>query len=282
MILLDGKRLADQILADLKTKLDPKNPPHLDIIIVGDNPASATYVKLKSKACQDIGIKTTLHRLGSATSTPQVIDLISKLNSSNTTGIMVQLPLPDHLDKYLVLNTIDPKKDIDGLTNTSLGLLFQGVETGFISASPLAVITLLDHYKIKYQGKHVVIVNNTPLVGLPLAALFNNRQATVTLCHKYTQDIKKITFSADILISAVGIKNFITADMIKNNTVVIGLGVCRDESGKMAGDLDFGHLSTLASHLTPNFGGIGPMTVACLLKNVITSHLNGLSKNPTL
>jgi len=282
MILLDGKRLADQILADLKAKVDPSNPPQLDIIIVGDNPASLKYVDLKSQACLDIGIKTTLHPLDDTVNNSQVIDLIKKLNSSDTSGIMVQLPLPDHLHKYQILNSIDPSKDVDGLTATSLGLLFQGVETGFISASPLAVITLLDHYKIKFQGKHVVIINNTPLIGLPLSALFNNRQATVTICHKYTQDIKKITFTADILISAVGIKNFITVDMIKTNTVVVGLGVSKDESGKMAGDLDFAHLSTLASYLTPNFGGIGPLTVACLLKNVITSHTHGLSKNPTV
>lgn len=282
MILLDGQKLADSILSDLKTKVDPNNPPHLDIVMVGNNPASLKYVELKSTACQNIGIKTTIHNLPQTVTNKKIIDLIGSLNSSNTAGIMVQLPLPDHLDKYQVLNSIDPQKDVDGLTSTSLGLLFQGVETGFISASPLAVIALLDHYKIKYQGKHVVIVNNTPLVGLPLAALFNNRQATVTLCHKYTQDIKKITFSADILISAVGIKNFITADMIKDGTVVVGLGVCQDNYGKMAGDLDFKSLSVKASHLTPNFGGIGPMTVACLLQNVINSHTFGLSKNPTI
>lgn len=282
MILLDGQKLADGILSDLKGKVDPNNPPHLDIIMVGDNPASATYVKLKSQACQNIGIKTAIHNLPQTITSKKIIDLINTLNSSNTAGIMVQLPLPEHLDKYLVLNSIDPSKDVDGLTATSLGLLFQGVETGFISASPLAVITLLEHHKIKFQGKHVVIINNTPLIGLPLSALFNNRQGTVTVCHKYTQDIKKITFTADILISAVGIKNFITADMIKANTIVVGLGVSKDESGKMAGDLDFKNLSTKASYLTPNFGGIGPLTVACLLQNVINSHTHGLSKNPTL
>jgi len=282
MILLDGKRLADQILTDLKAKVDPSNPPHLDIIMVGDNLASATYVKLKSQTCQDIGIKTALHHLDINTTDSQVVDLIKKLNLTNTSGIMVQLPLPNDLDKYQILNTIDPAKDVDGLTATSLGLLFQGVETGFISASPLAVITLLDHYKIKFKGKHVVIINNTPLIGLPLSALFNNRQATVTICHRYTQDIKEITNTADILISAVGIKNFIAADMVKDKSIVIGLGVCQDTLGKMAGDLDFKSLSAKTSHLTPNFGGIGPMTVACLLKNVINSHTYGLSKNPTL
>lgn len=282
MILLDGQKLADSILSDLKTKVDPNNPPHLDIIMVGDNPASLKYVELKSQACQNIGIKVTLHNLPETTDTKEIICLVDSLNSSSTTGIMIQLPLPSHIDKEIVLNSIDPKKDVDGLTSTSLGLLFQADETGFISASPLAVITLLDHYKINLKGKHVVIINNTPLIGLPLSALFNNRLSTVTVCHKYTQDLKKITLTADVLISAVGIKNFVTADMIQNNTVVIGLGVSRDEFGKMAGDLDFNHLSTKASHLTPNFGGIGPMTVACLLKNVVSSHNHGLSKNPTL
>jgi len=271
MTILDGQKLADTILLKLKKDISTlSQAPHLAVILVGDNPASTKYIDMKQKAAQKIGIKTTLHYPSANTNQDTIIKLIEGLNKDKAiNGILVQLPLPQNLDTNLIINTINSQKDVDGLTNQNLGALFQGDETVSISASALAVIKLLEEYKVNFKGKHVVIINNTPLIGLPLTALFNNRLATVTLSHKYTKNLKDITQTADILISAVGIKNFITVDMIKKDAIVVGLGVSRDKNGKMAGDLDFKALSKKASLLTPNFGGIGPMTIACLFQNLV-------------
>ena len=271
MTLLDGQKLADSMLVNLKLEIDSKNiQPYMAAILIGDDPASLKYVDMKQAAGQKVGIKTAIHHLSSDTSQDKAIDLIKSFNiDQNIHGILVQLPLPFGFETNTIINTIDPKKDIDGLTNQNLGSLFQGDETVSVSASPLAVIRLLEEYNIDFTGKHLVIINNTPLIGLPLTALFNNRLATVTVCHKHTQNLNSITQTADILISAVGIKNFVTTDMIKDGAIVVGLGVCRDESGKMAGDLDFRNLSSKVSFITPNFGGIGPMTIACLFQNLV-------------
>ena len=271
MTILDGQKLADTILLNLKKQIATFNKaPHLAVVLVGDNPASTKYIDMKQKAAQKIGIKTTLHHPPANTSQEMVISLIKGLNKDRSiNGILVQLPLPPGFDTNTIINTIDPKKDVDGLTAKNLGALFQGDETVSVSASALAVIKLLEKYKVSFKGKHVVIINNTSLIGLPLTAIFNNRLATVTICHKHTKNLKDITKTADILVSAVGIKNFITPDLIKKDAIVVGLGVSIDKQAKMAGDLDFKALSKKASLLTPNFGGIGPMTIACLFQNLI-------------
>lgn len=271
MIILDGQKLANQILSNLKKYTTNANlKPHLAAILIGDNPASLKYVQMKQLSGQKIGIKTSLYQPGKNTNQNSIIDLIKQLNIDKTIdGILVQLPLPPHLDTNLIINTINPAKDVDGLTSTNLGRLFQADRHIPVSASPQAIITILEKYKIHLKGKHVVIINNTSLVGLPLTALFNNRWATVTICHQYTKHLKAITKTADILVSAVGIKHFVTADFIKKGAIVVGLGVCKDKNGKMAGDLDFKALSAKASYLTPNFGGIGPLTIACLFQNLI-------------
>lgn len=279
MVLLDGKSLADQIISDLKTKIDPNSPPQFDIVLVGDNQASLKYISLKSKQAKSIGIDAFIHHLPSSTPVDEIVNLIDTLNHNPHHGLMVQLPLPDGIDKNLVLNSIDPTKDIDGLTAKNLGLLFQSDSTALVSATAMAIFNLLLHYKIDLVGKNITIVNNTPLVGLPLAALFNNAGATVTLNHKLSRDITLFTKSADIVVTAVGIPRFLTSSMVKKDTIVIGAGFGRDlQTGKLAGDLDFESLSRVCSYLTPNTGGVGPLTIACLLENLVKIYQkHGLS-----
>ncbi len=283
MTILDGKQVSKQILDQLKNNLDPNNPPSFDIILVGNDPLSLKYTSLKQKIAKKIGIKSNLHHFSHNSDQAEIISLIQKLNRSDTSGIMVQLPLPSSFDKFTILNVIDPRLDIDGLTSTSLGLLFQNDHNCLVSATALAIYQILIHYQIELKGQHVVIVNNTPLVGLPLAALFNNNFATVTICHKYTQNLDSITQTADILISAVGIPSFIKPDMVKDGAVIIGAGFSKNlQTGQVEGDLDFDHLAQKASYITPNTGGVGPVTVACLLKNVLKVSKYALSKNPTI
>ena len=283
MTILDGKKVSTQILAQLKHDIDSDNPPHFDIILVGDDPLSLKYTALKQKVAQKIGIKSNIHHLVDTTSQDELISLIKKLNQSDASGIMVQLPLSKHLDKYQVLNSIDPNLDIDGLTSTNMGLIFQNNQNCLISATALAIYEILVHYQIDLKGKHIVIINNTPLIGLPLAAILNNNLATVTICHKYTQDLEKITNTADVLISAVGIPNFIKSDMVKEGAVVVGAGFFKNpQTGLVEGDLDFDNLLSKVSYITPHTGGVDPVTVACLLKNVIKVYSHGLSKNPTI
>ena len=283
MILLDGQRVSQQILESIKTKIDSQNPPILDIILVGNDPSSLKYTTLKSKVAKSIGIITNFHHLAHDTSQDKIVKLIDSLNQGPSTGIMIQLPIPANLDKFFILNSINPQKDVDGLTSTNLGLLFHNDPKCLVSATAMAIYEILKFYKIDLSGKNAVIVNNTPLIGLPLTALFNNNHATVTLCHKYTLNLKNITNTADILISAVGIPKFIKANMVKNGAIVIGAGFGKNsDTGLIEGDLDFDNVKKITSAITPNTHGVGPVTVACLLKNVVKVYTNGLSKNPTI
>jgi methylenetetrahydrofolate dehydrogenase (NADP+) / methenyltetrahydrofolate cyclohydrolase len=247
MILLDGKTLSEKILTSLSVS------PHisLHIILIGRDPSSVKYVSLKEKKCQEIGLKCTIHRLESTVSETELLNLISALNNDSTvTGFFVQLPLPKNFDQSKILTAIDPKKDVDGLNPSSE--IFPAVANG--------IIRLLDEYHLNSTGKNVVIVNDSSLIGQPLKTLFENRHAIVTLCNKFTNCLSEITSEADILISATGVKNLITADYVKNGAIVIDVA---------NGDIDFSDVSPKCSYITPTFGGIGPMTIASLLTNLV-------------
>jgi len=270
MILLDGKATAQKIIAGLK----PAANTSLNIILAGDNPASLQYVAMKQKKADSIGLKTRLRHFPSISSTSQITELIQKLNTdTSVTAIMVQLPLPSSLDTFSILNSISPAKDADGLTAVNLGLLFQNRPEAIASATPLGVINLLAAYQIDLAGKNAVIIGRSPYIGLPLAALFLRQNATVTICHSHTQNLKNLCLSADILVSAVGKQNFITADMVKEGSVVIDIGLSPDSSGKLVGDIDFAEVSPKCSYITPVPGGIGPMTIAGLLENTVNISL---------
>ena len=275
MILLDGKTTSEKILSELKNELSQsESKPVLDIVLVGDDPASLQYDEMKQKRAKDIGINGQIHHLPQASTTQDVLNLIHQLNQdSNITAFMVQLPLPSQINTSAILNTIDPQKDADGLTAANLGLLFQNDEQAIASATPIGVIKLLEEYKIDLVGKNAVIIGRSHFIGLPLSALFLNKNATVTICHSHTKNLKEICQNADILVSAVGQKNFISKDFIKNGSVVIDVGLSTDpDTGKLVGDIDFESVSQKAGFLTPVPGGIGPMTIASLLSNTVSIY----------
>jgi methylenetetrahydrofolate dehydrogenase (NADP+)/methenyltetrahydrofolate cyclohydrolase len=272
MIILDGKTLSQKLLLELKSKLDDNSSkPNLDIILVGDDPASRQYDEMKLKRANEIGIGGKINHLPQDSTTENVLDLVSQLNKDpNITAFMVQLPLPKQIDTSLVLNAIDPRKDADGLTSTNLGLLFQNDPKAIASATAIGVIKLIEGYNIDLVGKNAVIIGRSHFIGLPLSALFLSKDATVTICHSHTKNLKEICQKADILVSAVGKKNFITKDFVRQDSVVIDIGLSADpETGKLVGDVDFAEVSQVASHITPVPGGIGPMTIASLLSNTV-------------
>lgn len=280
MTILDGKTTAQKILDGLKSKITKLSVhPWLDIILIGNDQASVQYVAMKQKKAIDVGIKTNLHHLPAAT-TGQIISLIRQLNSDkNITGILVQLPLPSSLETTDILNSIDPQKDADGLTAANLGLLFQRNPAAIASATPLGVINLLKAYQIDLSGKNTVVIGRSPYIGLPLTALFLQENSTVTICHSRTQNLKTICQSADILVSAVGKSKFITADLIKEGSVVIDIGLSPDpQTGKLIGDVDFNNVAPKCSYITPVPGGIGPMTIAGLLENTFKIFLKKYEK----
>lgn len=263
MILLDGKTLAGKSLSELKVKISQFSTPiNLDIVLVGEDPSSIKYVELKQRKAIEVGIGGQLYRLPKNTPVDEILKLIAALNQNpSTTSFFVQLPIPNIADSSDLLNNILPKKDADGLTSINLGLLFQQHPNAIAPATAIGILKLLDNYQVRIDGQKIVVVNDSPIVGLPLLALFNARHGTVTLCHRHTQNLAEVTRGADILVSATGVKNLITADMVKEGSVVI------DVAG---GDVDFAGVSPKCSFITPTFGGVGPMTVASLLENTYT------------
>ncbi len=255
-------------------------PPHLTVILVGSNPASQTYVRTKKRACESVGIKATIHEFPEHVSQKELIEQIEFLNEDTTVhGILLQLPLPSHLDSLTVMKTISPKKDVDGLHPFNLGCLVLGLKVGFIPCTPLGIVALLRYYEIGTAGKEVVIVGRSNIVGKPLASLlmqpppFGN--ATVTIAHRGTADLAMLTRKADILVAATGVPNLITKEMVKEGAVVIDVGMNRlpDSSSpkgyRLVGDVDFENVQPKCSAITPVPGGIGPMTVAMLLENTL-------------
>mgnify|MGYP003290700281 CR=1 FL=1 len=272
-ILIDGKELAKKIRANLKIECEElKNKgisSKLAVIMVGNDPASKVYVKNKSKACEDVGIEYEEYLLGEDISQKELIDLIEKLNNDKTVnGILLQSPIPSNLDINEAFRTISPEKDVDGFNPVNVGKLVLNQYT-FVSCTPYGIMKMFEEYNIDLTGKNLVILGRSNIVGKPLIHCCLNKNATVTVCHSKTQNIKEITKNADILISAIGKAHFVTADMVKENAVVIDVGINRTEDGKITGDVDFENVKEKASYITPVPGGVGPMTIAMLMNNVI-------------
>ncbi|WP_375513891.1 bifunctional methylenetetrahydrofolate dehydrogenase/methenyltetrahydrofolate cyclohydrolase FolD [uncultured Nostoc sp.] len=279
--LLDGKTIAAKIQQELSvaiTQLQPKigRSPGLAVLMVGDNPASAAYVRNKEKACAKVGIASFGKHFPAQTTFEELEEVIAELNhDERVDGILVQLPLPNHLDAVALLHQIDPDKDADGLHPVNLGRLVRG-EAGLRSCTPAGVMRLLEEYEIPLQGKQAVVVGRSILVGKPMALMLLEADATVTIAHSRSHDLKTITQNADILIAAVGRPELITADMVKPGAVVVDVGMNRvtDASGKsrLIGDVHFESTSAVAEFITPVPGGVGPMTVAILLQNTFASY----------
>ena len=281
-VLIDGKELAKKIRANLKTECEELNEkginPKLAVVMVGDDPASKVYVKNKSKACDDVGIKYEEYILDKQVTQKDLIDLIQKLNKDKTiNGILLQSPIPSKLDINEAFRTISPEKDVDGFNPVNVGKLALNQDT-FVSCTPYGIMKMFEEYNIDLCGKNVVILGRSNIVGKPLIHCCLNKNATVTTCHSKTQNIKEIATKADILISAIGKANFVTEDMVKEDAVVIDVGINRLDNGKITGDVDFEKVKEKASYITPVPGGVGPMTIAMLMNNVIkaTKRQNGM------
>lgn len=271
MKIIDGKAIAGALRAELKDKIELSEiKPGLAVIIVGEDPASKIYVRNKVKACAELGIRSYVYELAAETSQSELEDLLDKLSANDEVdGILLQLPLPKHLDSEAASAHIPFEKDVDGFSAQNLGLLLQHKEK-IAACTPLGVMKLLEYEGINPCGKHAVILGRSETVGKPMAMLLLNASATVTVCHSKTVDIKAIARQADILISAVGKPNFVTADMVKEGAVVIDVGINRDQNGKLCGDVDFENVKDKTSYITPVPGGVGPMTITMLMYNTYT------------
>ena len=273
MEIIDGKALAKKIRSELKEEVEELKKqgvhPKLAVIMVGDDKASAVYVRNKSKACNEIGIEYEEFLRDSSITQEGLINLIKELNErEDIHGILLQSPIPDGLDIREAFNTIDYRKDVDGFNPINVGKLSIG-EDCFVSCTPYGVVKMLEEYNIPTEGKRAVIVGRSNIVGKPLIQCLLNKNATVTVCHSRTKNIEEITREADILVAALGKPKFITADMVKDGAVVIDVGINRNEEGKLVGDVDFENVSKKASYITPVPGGVGPMTIAMLMYNVV-------------
>ena len=271
--IIDGKNLAKEIRESLKVeanKLKEKGIiPHLSVIMVGDNDASKVYVRNKSKACEEIGIEFKEYLLPNDTKQVELISLIEKLNKDkNVNGILLQSPIPKPLNIQEAFNTIDPKKDVDGFNPYNVGNLCIG-QDGFIPCTPYGIMKMFEKYNIEIDGRKVAIIGRSNIVGKPMAQCMLAKNATVTICHSRTKELKKEVKDADIIISAAGKRNMVTEDMVKEGAVIIDVGMNRNDEGKLCGDVDFKKLKEKASYITPVPGGVGPMTIAMLMSNVI-------------
>ena len=286
MILLDGKKtssdIKDEIAVEVtQLKKDGKKTPHLAAIIVGNNGASLTYVNAKVKACDKVGFESTLIRLSEEISEEELLNEIEKLNNdSEIDGFIVQLPLPKHIDEQKVIMAVHPDKDVDGFHPTNVGKMALNLPT-FISATPFGILELLDRYNVETSGKHVVVLGRSHIVGSPMSILLSQKRkvgnATVTMCHSRTKNLKEITLQADIIIAAIGIPEFLKADMVKDNVTVVDVGITRLEDNtkksgfRLVGDVAFEEVAKKSKYITPVPGGVGPMTIAMLLKNTLLS-----------
>lgn len=271
--ILDGRMVAKKIRQGLKSEVEYLKAnginPKLAVIMVGEDPSSKIYVKNKSIACNEVGIEYEEFLLSETTTMEELLDLIDKLNKDATIhGILLQSPIPKGLDINEAFRAIDPKKDVDGFNPFNVGKLCLGQDT-FVSCTPFGIIKLLGEYNIEIEGKNAVVVGRSNIVGKPMMQCLLNKNATVTVCHSKTKDLKDVTKEADILVVAIGRANFITKDMVKENAVVIDVGINRGENGKLCGDVDFEEVSKVASYITPVPGGVGPMTIAMLMNNIV-------------
>jgi methylenetetrahydrofolate dehydrogenase (NADP+)/methenyltetrahydrofolate cyclohydrolase len=290
--LLDGKATSNQIKEELTEQVTEltsagKRPPHLAAVLVGNDGASLTYVGSKVRSCQKIGFESTLIQLDDTITQDELLVTIDKLNKDNSLdGFIVQLPLPKHINEEVVLDAINPKKDVDGFHPTNFGKMALGMET-FIPATPFGIMELLKRYALDISGKHAVVIGRSHIVGRPMSILLSNKgnpgNATVTLTHSRTQNLAEITKEADIVVSALGVPNFLTADMVKEGAIIIDVGITRvaDEQHPkgyvIVGDVHFEEVSKKASYITPVPGGVGPMTIAMLLQNTMLAYTRNAS-----
>ena len=270
--IINGKEISAAIREEIKAEVQGMSiRPGLAVVLVGDDPASAVYVRNKSKACAEVGIYSEVYRLPEETGREQLLGLIGQLNQSPLIhGILVQLPLPKHLDPEEVIMAIDPAKDVDAFHPVNVGKIMIG-NYDFLPCTPAGVMELLHRSGIEVSGKECVVIGRSNIVGKPQAMLLLHENATVTVCHSKTRDLPTVCRRADILVSAVGKAKFVTADMVKDGAVIIDVGMNRDENGKLCGDVDFEPVSEKASYITPVPGGVGPMTITMLLKNTVTA-----------
>jgi len=286
MIILDGRKTSNDIKDEIAVAVKEivaggSRTPHLAAVIVGEDGASLTYVGSKVRACKKVGFDSTLVKLSKNTTEDELLKKVDELNNDSAIdGYIVQLPLPSHIDSQKILMAVDPTKDVDGFHPTNFGKMTLNLPT-FISATPYGIIELLERYNVKTEGKHTVVIGRSDIVGRPISILMsrksNTGNSTVTLAHSRTKNIAELTKQADIIISALGCPNFVKADMVKEGVVVVDVGITRvkddSEKGyKIVGDVDFDNVSKKASHITPVPGGVGPMTIAMLLKNTLQAY----------
>ncbi len=276
--IINGKELAAKIRAELKLEVEELKQkgifPKLAVIMVGNDSASTVYVRNKSKACNEIGIEFEEFLLPENTTREELLGLIEDLNNrKDINGILLQSPIPKHLDIREAFNAINYKKDVDGFHPINVGKLAIG-EDCFISCTPAGVMKMLEEYNIEIEGKHAVVIGRSNIVGKPLAQGLLNKNATVTTCHSKTKNLKDITKQADILVAAIGRPKFVTEDMVKDGAVVIDVGINRNDDGKLVGDVDYQNIERKASYITPVPGGVGPMTIAMLMTNVVKAAKN--------
>lgn len=275
MTLIDGKATSQKIKDEIKNeviKLKQKGiTPTLAVILVGDDPASQTYVASKQKACLACQMGSVMHKLSANTTEQELISLIDVLNADDSIdGILVQLPLPKHINTNEILRTIDPKKDVDGFCAQNMGALVSGLD-GFVPCTPLGIMELLKQYNINPQGLNALVIGRSNIVGKPMAALLLNAGATVTIAHSKTKNLAQFSKNADLIIAAIGKANFIKPEMVKEGAIIIDVGINRLENGKLVGDCDFENLKDKCDFITPVPGGVGPMTIAMLLSNTLKS-----------
>jgi len=282
MTILDGKALSNKIAQEVSNDVIQLQKdgitPGLAVILVGSDPASATYVKMKSNACKKAGIYSIAHEMPESISQENILEIIDMMNNNpNIDGILVQLPLPAHIDTTTILEAIDPAKDVDGFHPYNVGRVTAGLD-GFIPATPYGVMELLKEYNIDPKGKNVCVVGASNIVGKPMATLLLNANATVEICHIFTDDLKKHTLNADIICVGVGVVNLIKEDMVKDGAIIVDIGINRLDDGRLVGDVDFENVNSKCSYITPVPGGVGPMTIAMLLKNTIKAAKIRLAK----
>jgi len=274
MQLIDGKALARKVQDSVSTgveqlKQEKNIVPGLAVLLIGDDPASHSYVKMKAKACEKVGFYSITHNMPDTISQDEIIATIEMMNNNpRIDGILVQLPLPKHVDTDKILEVIDPKKDVDGFHPYNVGRLITGLD-GFVACTPLGVMKMFEEYDIDLKGKDVCVVGASNIVGKPMASLLINADATVTVTHIFTKDLKAHTSKADIVVVGVGVPGLIKEDMVKDGAIVIDIGINRIEDGSLVGDVDFANVSPKCSYITPVPGGVGPMTIAMLLSNTL-------------
>lgn len=282
-VILDGKAVSAKVKEEVKAEVEALKKQGvsvgLAVIIVGNNPASRTYVNNKKKACEAAGIVSEEYALPEETTQEELLALVEELNHKDSiNGILCQLPLPKQLDEEAVIAAISEKKDVDAFSAVNVGHIMIG-DYSFLPCTPAGIMEILRHYNIDVAGKECVVIGRSNIVGKPMAMLLLHQNGTVTICHSKTKNLKDVTSCADILVAAVGIPHFVTADMVKEGAVVIDVGMDRDENGKLCGDVDFAAVEPKASYITPVPGGVGPMTIATLLKNTVTAakQQNGIA-----